>query len=384
MSSGLEVRAVSGREELERFVRLPFELAARHAADQRPNAVPPLLGDERDLHDPEKNPALADSKVEHWLAWRDGGPVGRVMGIIHHPWNERSGDQGARFFQLACVKDAEVVKALLQAVEAWASAQGMVRIYGPFGFSDRDPQGLQVEGLEHMPVVSTPTNPDWLPPMVEALGYAPMEEMVSYRLEVTPGMAARFAPVAERCLAASRLRRMRLVSKPALRNWVVPVLRLVNLTYEDIFGFVPMKKKEMQALAEKYMFILDPELVELLVDEHNEPVAFVIAAPDMSEGLIKANGRLLPFGWAHILRYMRRAKQLDLLLGAVRPDLQGKGLTAVLALNLLTTAEKRGFTHLDSHLVMARNTRMCAQMERLGGKVWKRYRVFAKPLSGLS
>lgn len=365
---------------MERFVRLPFELAQRYPADQRPNAVPPLLADERELHDAEKNPSLADSTVERWLAWRGDEPVGRVMGIIHHPWNEKTGDRGARFFQLACGKDPAVAAALIGATETWARAQGMTRIYGPFGFSDRDPQGLQVDGFEHLPVVSTPTNPEWLPPMVERLGYGPMEELVSYRLEVVPGMADRFSATATRALQANRLRRVHLVSKPALRQWVVPVLRLVNACYGDIFGFVPMKKKEMQALADKYMFILSPEFVELVVDAHNEPVAFVIAAPDMAEGLIKANGRLVPFGWLHILRAMRRSKQLDLLLGAVRPDLQGHGLTAILGLYLLATAEKRGFTHLDSHLVLARNRRMCAQMDRLGGKVWKRYRVYGKAL----
>lgn len=376
MSTSIEVRPAAGPEELDRFIRLPMVLP-----DQRPNAVPPLLRDERDMHDPDKNPSLADSTVERWLAWRDGEVVGRIMGVIHRPWNERKGDAGARFNQLCCVKDAAVVAALLEAAEAWARGLGMRRIYGPFGFSDRDPQGLQVEGFEHLPVVSTPVNPDWLPPMVEALGYAGLEDLLSYRLEVVPGMAERFRPVAERSMNAQGLRRLKLLSRHALRPWVIPVLRLINITYTDIFGFVPMKKKEMRALAEKYMFFLDPELVELLVDEFDEPAACVIAAPDMSEGLIKAEGRLLPFGWFHILRAMHRSKQLDLLLGAVRPDMQGCGLTAGLAMNLLATAEKRGYTDIDSHLVMARNARMRAQMERLGAQVWKRYRVYQKTIA---
>lgn len=375
MPSGLKVIPAADARQLDRFVRLPWELP-----DRRPNWVPPLLVDERALHDRRKNPALAASTVQRWLAWRAGRPVGRVMGIVHHPWNARNGERQARFFQLDGIRDAGVVQALLATAEEWARAQGMQRLIGPFGFSDRDPQGLQVEGFGHLPVVSTPVNPDWLPPMVEACGYGGFEEMVSYRLAAVPGMAARFAPVAQRCLRDGRLRRVVLRRKRDLRPWIVPVLRLVNATYGDLLGFTAMSEAEMRALADKYMFILDPQLVELLVDEHDAPVAFVIAAPDMSEGLVKANGRLFPCGWWHILRAMRNAKQLDLLLGAVRPDLQGKGLTAVLGMHLLATAEKRGFTHLDSHLVMARNTRMRAQIERLGGTVWKRYRVYAKAL----
>ncbi|MBK6831772.1 MAG: hypothetical protein IPG92_13975 [Flavobacteriales bacterium] len=102
-------------------------------------------------------------------------------------------------------------------------------------------------------------------------------------------------------------------------------------------------------------------------------MACVIASPDTSEGLQHANGKLFPFGFLHILRAMRRSKQLDLFLGAVRPDLQGRGLTAALGVSLFDAARQRGFTHLDSHLVMERNTRMCAELERLGAVVWKRY-----------
>jgi len=348
--------------------------------DQRPNAVPPLLADERGLHDPSKNPALASCAVECWMAWRDGVAVGRAMGIIHHGWNSSSGEHTARFFQLDALRDQQVVDALLATVEEWARNQGMDRVIGPFGFSDKDPQGLQVEGFEHLPVVATPTNPEWLPAMVLGNGYTPYEELVSFRLDVRPGMAERFRPIAARSMRSLGLRQVRMTSKRALRPWVVPVLRLVNQTYTGLLGFVPMGEGEMRTLAKKYMFILDPRLVGLLVDRQDDPVAFVIASPDMSEGLRKARGSLFPFGWFHILRAMRRARQLDLLLGAVRTDLQGRGLTAVLALDLLSTAERRGFTHLDSHLVMARNRRMCAQMERLGGVAWKRYRVYTKAL----
>ncbi|HNO06998.1 MAG TPA: hypothetical protein PKK49_17075, partial [Flavobacteriales bacterium] len=166
-----------------------------------------------------------------------------------------------------------------------------------------------------------------------------------------------------------------------LKPWVVPVLRLVNATYGDLLGFAPMSEEEMHVLAKKYMYILDPQLVHLIADAKNEPVAFVIASPDMSEGLVRANGKLFPLGFVHILRAMKRSKQLDLLLGAVRPDLQGKGLTAALGISLFDAARQHGFTHLDSHLIMERNTRMRAELERLGAVVWKRYRVYQRGLS---
>ena len=170
------VKPTSGPDDLKRFIELPFRLP-----DQRPNRVPPLLMDEREFHDPAKNPQLAHCEVERWIACRDGHAVGRIMGIIHRGYNAAHGERTARFYNLDCVRDTAVVRALIGPVEAWARGKGMDRVIGPFGFSDKDPQGLQIEGFEHLPVIATPTNPDWLPAMVEARGYAPFEDTDQWR-----------------------------------------------------------------------------------------------------------------------------------------------------------------------------------------------------------
>lgn len=378
MEPELIVERVKGSRALRQYVRLPMDLP-----DQRPNLVPPLLMDEHEFHDPRKNPQLAQCEVERWVVRRGGRAVGRIMGIIHHGYNTAKQERTARFYLLDCVRDPAVVHALLTTVEAWAREQGMDRVIGPFGFSDKDPQGLQIAGFEYLPVIATPTNPSWIPPLVEACAYTPYEDMVSYRMDIPALLPATYEAIAERCLRVHGLRRVPIRSKRELKPWVVPVLRLVNATYGELLGFTPMSEAEMQALAAKYMFILDPQLVHLIVDAHDRPAAFVIASPDMSEGLQRANGRLFPLGWLYILHAMKRSQQLDLLLGAVRPDLQGKGLTAALGIPLFETARQRGCTHLDSHLVMERNTRMRAELERLGAVVWKRFRVFEKKLPSM-
>ncbi|HMZ48679.1 MAG TPA: hypothetical protein PLP28_06860 [Flavobacteriales bacterium] len=376
MRGVVTVIPVRGAKELAHFIRLPFQLK-----DQRKNHVPPLLADEREFHDPKKNPQLAHCEVERWIAWRGDQAVGRIMGIIHRSYNAKQSERTARFYQLDSERDGEVVRALIGAVEEWARSKGMDRMIGPFGFSDKDPQGLQIAGFEQLPVIATPTNADWLPAMVEACGYTQFEDMVSYRMDIPARLPERYHAIADRCLRNLGSHRVPLGSKRELKPWVVPVLRLVNATYGDLLGFAPMSEEEMHVLAKKYMYILDPQLVHLIADAKNEPVAFVIASPDMSEGLVRANGKLFPLGFVHILRAMKRSKQLDLLLGAVRPDLQGKGLTAALGISLFDAARQHGFTHLDSHLIMERNTRMRAELERLGAVVWKRYRVYQRGLS---
>lgn len=372
---GLEIIPVRTAADLRTFIRLPAVLPGR-----RPNYVPPVLADERAWHDPARNPGLRGVELERWLAFADGRPVGRVAGLVHAPYNRQHGEATVRFHQLDAVNDLGVAQALLGAVERWGLERGMRRVMGPFGLSDKDPQGLQVEGFEHLPVVATPTNPAHLPLLVEACGYTKHTDCVSYRLAVPHQVPERYARVAAHAMGGEGLHVVPLRSKRDLKPWIIPVLELVNRTYGDLLGFVPMGGDEMRKLAGDYLPLLDPALVVVIADRTDAPVAFVVAVPDLSEGLQRCRGRLYPFGFFHVFAAMRRARQLDLLLGAVRHDLQGRGLTAALGVQLFTEARDRGFTTIDSHLVLETNKAMRAQLERLGGEVYKRYRIYAKAL----
>lgn len=372
---GIEVFQVRTQAELSAFIRLPSVLPGR-----RPNYVPPIWSEERGWHDPERNPALRDQATIHFLARSNGQLVGRIMGLVHKGYNASHNERTARFYQLDAIDDQEVVGSLLSRAEAWAREQGMDRIIGPFGLSDKDPQGMQVEGFEHLPVIATPTNPTYLPGLVEAAGYAKHADCLSYRMAVPETVPERYERVAQHVLRSEGLTVKTFKDRRALKRWIVPVLELVNNTYTELLGFVPMTRAEMQKLATDYLPLLDPELVVVVVDLHEVPVAFVVAVPDLSPGLQRAKGSLFPFGFIHILRAMRRSKQLDLLLGAVRKDLQGRGLTGALGMHLFGVARRRGFTVIDSHLILESNQKMRAQMERLGGEVYKRFRIYGKVL----
>lgn len=371
----VRVEEVHDARALKRYIRLPG-----HLPGQRPNYVPPVWADERAFHDPLRNKALAGCEVVRFVAWQGRACTGRIMGIIHHGHNEQHGERTARFYQLDVVDNKAVSAALLTAVEQWARKHGMQRIIGPFGLSDKDPQGVQVEGFEHLPVVATPTNPAFLPAHIEAMGYVKESDAVVYNTPIPQEMPALYRKVAERLAATGEFHLAPIASRRDLKPWVLPVLRLVNEAYGGLLGFTAMTEAEMRKLAKQYMPVLDPQLVKVVVDKQGCVAAFVVGVPDMSEGLRRAGGRLFPFGFIHVLCAMRRSRQLDLLLGAVRPGLQGRGLTCLLANELLDTARKRGFVRMDSHLVLETNHRMRMEVERLGGTIWKRYRVYGKDL----
>ncbi|MEO5717662.1 MAG: hypothetical protein ABIR29_03720, partial [Chthoniobacterales bacterium] len=176
-SHSIIIEPVTDKKSLRRFIHLPQRLY-----EEEPRWVPPIYADEWRFHDPKHNAALAHSEVVRVIARRGRQPVGRVMGIINRQHNEKQGEATARFFGLDCIDDVAVARALLRAVEQWAKGKGMRRVIGPFGFSDKDPQGLQIEGFEYLPVIAAPSNPAYLPVLVEDDGYAMAFDCVSYKL----------------------------------------------------------------------------------------------------------------------------------------------------------------------------------------------------------
>lgn len=369
------IETVQGRRALAEYIHLPAHLVGR-----RENWVPPIWRDERKFHDPATNPELKECEVVRFFARNRGILQGRIMGIIHHGYNGAHNEHTARFYQLDCVNDPAIAGSLLHAVEEWARNKGMDRIIGPFGLSDKDPQGLQVEGFEHLPVIATATNPPYLPQLVERAGFAPFVDCLVYRFDVPDVLPKSYHLIAERVMRAQRLRRATFRSRRELKPWIVPVLMLMNKTYHGLLGFTPLNQVQMHHLAAQYLPLLDPRFVILLVDENDLPAAFVVAMPDMSEGIQRAGGYLFPFGFLHILAAMRRSSQLDLFLGAVRPDLQGMGVTAALCVQLMEVSRSCGMTAVDSHLVLETNVKMRAELERLNAKVQKRYRIYARDL----
>jgi len=340
--------------------------------------VPPIYSDEFNFHYPKRNSALQYSEIIRLMAYRNGQAVGRIMGIINKKYNDQHNERTARFFQLDCINDAEVAHVLINEIEKWATTKGMTKMIGPYGFSDKDPQGLQIEGFDHLPVIATPTNPMYLQKLVEGEGYSKELDCLSYQMPIAKYFPEVYDKIYDRVIRNKKIKLIEFSSKRQLKPYIVPVFRLVNECYAPLFGFLPMSEEEMKRFAAQYLPILDPDFVKVIVDHHNEVVAFVVSMPDMSRGIQKAKGKLFPFGFLYILSSAKRTTQLDLLLGAVRSNYRGKGLTVMLGKSLMETASKRGLETMDSHLILETNSRMRAECENVGGKVYKRYRVYKK------
>jgi hypothetical protein len=370
------LKQVNTNRDIEQFIRYPFEL---YRGSQF--WLPPLLIDERNFFNPKKNKACRVNDTISWLAYKDGKLCGRIMGIISHVYNKDNDKKQARFFRFECVDDPEVAHALISAVENWAVEKGMEEIIGPFGFSDKDPQGLLVSGYDQRAVILAPYNPPYYPSLVENEGYQKEVDLFEYMIPVPDKIPEFYARIYERVTRNKNLECRSFKSKKEIKPYIIPVLELMNETFRVIYGSYELDREEMESFAAEYMTILDVEFLKVVTDQ-GKVVAFLIALPDVGPGMQKARGRLFPFGIFHLLREMKKTDFIVLMLGGIKPSHQGTGLDVLMGVKMLESAAKRGIKKINSHLELETNLKVRAEMEKMGGEVCKKHRIYKKSLVG--
>lgn len=370
------LKEVKNRKDLKTFIYLPEKIHAGHK-----NWVPPLYMEEWNYFNPKKNKSFSYCDTIIVLAFKGEKPVGRIMGIINNRYNEVTHEKTARFGYLETWEDEEVVHALLNFVEEWARKKGMSKLVGPYGFTDQDPEGLLIEGFENRATIVTYYNFEWMPLFVEKQGFTKDIDYFVYKVDVPKEFSDFYNKVYDRLKRKGTFRIVEFRKRKEVRKWVKPVLRLMNECYSggDIYGYIPLEEKEMEDLAKKYMPIIDPRFIKIVMKE-DELVAFTVGIPDMAGGIQEARGRLFPFGIFKIIRAAKRTKQLDLLLGAVKVKYRGRGLDVLMGVKIFESCRAAGIEYFDTHHEMESNIKVRAVMERNGGKLYKRYRIYKKAL----
>jgi len=369
------IKEVLTKRELRQFIFLPAEVHKNHH-----EWLPPIYMDEWKLFNKKKNRSYQYADGVLYLAYRDNKPVGRIMGLINNRYNSIQNEKHGRFCFMECIEDQEVVHALLRKVEEWAVENGMNKIVGPLGFSDKDPQGFQIEGFDLPYLFTAATNLPYLPEMVEAEGYTKEVDLVNYNIPMPEQLPPLYLKAYERISKNCEFEVKEFKTKKEIKPFIIPVLELMNDTFSEIYGFVPLNDKEKQEFADRYLPLVDPEFIKVTRTCEGTIVGFIIALPDLSEGIKATKGRLFPFGLFRILREMKKSKKMMLMLGGISKDFRGQGIDILMGIKMLESAKKTGMNLIDSHLILENNIRMRAECERLDGKIVKRFRIFQKNL----
>jgi ribosomal protein S18 acetylase RimI-like enzyme len=370
----LVIKEVLTRKDRRDFIYLPEKVHKNE-----PEWLPPIYMDEWELYNKKKNKSYKYADALLLLAYRDNKPVGRIMGIINNRYNEIHNEQHGRFCFMECYNDKEVFHALITRVEDWARQNGMTMIIGPLGFSDKDPQGFQIEGFEYPLFMTAPNNSKFLPELIEAEGYEKKVDLVNYLGKIPDVFPLIYEKVLARVECNKEYKIVEFESKKELKPYIIAVLELMNATFAEIYGFVPLNDREKIDFAARYLPILDPKFIKL-IETNGKLVGFAIGMPDVSKGIREANGKLLPFGIFKILRESKRSKKLLMMLGGVKKEYRGKGLEVLMGVKILQSGIKHKMDTLDSHLVLEDNTKMRGEYERVGCKVVKKFRIYQKKL----
>ncbi len=370
----LTIKEVHTRRDLRDFIYLPEKIHKNEV-----NWLPPIYMDEWKFFDRKKNRSFNYADALLLLAYRNNKPVGRIMGLINRRYNTINNEYHGRFCFMECYDDPETFHALISRIENWARQNGMNRIVGPLGFSDKDPQGFQIEGFEYPPFITSPNNSPYMVSLIEKEGYTKKVDLVNYIGAIPEIMPPVYEKVLERLNKIEEYRIWEFTTRKELKAVIIPVLQLMNDTFSEIYGFVPLNDREKSDLAATYLPIIDPRFVKV-VEKNGRLIGFAIGIPDMSPGIKACNGRLFPFGFLKVIRESRRSKKLLMLLGGVIKEFRGTGVDVMMGIKILQECRKSNMETIDSHLVLEDNLKMRREYERIGCEVVKKFRIYQKEL----
>ncbi len=370
----VRIEEVTNRKELKRFIYLPEKIHRNHTG-----WVPPIYFDEWRFFNQNKNLAFSYSDTVLALAYMNGKVAGRVMGIINNRYNEYKQEKNARFGYLECWDDQKVAHELLSYVENWSRARGMKKIVGPMGFNNQDPEGFLIQGFQYNPTISTYFNYEYMNRLLVNEKYSKEVDYVVYKVDIPKEMPAFYSKIYERLMSRKEYKTIEFTKRKQIKPYILPMLELMNDCFTELFGFQPLDRMEMNNLAKRYLPILDPRFIKI-VTKADHIIGFNFAMPNLTDGIRRAKGRLFPFGLFFILRSAKKTKQLDSLMGGVKKEYRGRGIDVLIGYKTIESAQKAGFEFADSHHELEENLKVRAEMERLGGKVYKRFRIYNKEL----
>ena len=377
----VEIKRVESKRDLKHFVDFHYDLYKGNPYD-----APVLFMDDMNTLRKDKNVAFDFCEAEYFMAYKDGKLVGRVAAIINKRANEKFNKKDVRFGWIDFVDDLEVSKALFDAVATWGKSKGMTSMVGPLGFTDLDPEGMLIMGFDKLGTMPTIYNYPYYPEHMERLGgWVKDNDYVEYYLPVPDAVPDKFQKLAALIEKRYNLH-VRKVTKEDVKNgFAHEMFHVINETYKDLYGYVELTDRQIDQYVKSYMPMLDLNLITVIVDgnKDNAIAGVGISMPSMARAMQKCRrGRLLPFGWWHVLRALKAHKSegVDLLLVGFLPEYRTKGANALLFADLIPRYIDYGFKWGETNVEMENNNGVQGQWSSLEHINHKRRRCYRKTI----
>ena len=377
----IEIKKVENKKDLKTFIDFHYDLYEGNEYD-----VPNLFSDEMNTLSKDKNAAFEFCESEYYLAYKDGKLAGRVAAIINHKANNKWGKKSVRFGWIDFIDDREVSKALLDAVEKYGREKGMEDVVGPLGFTDMDPEGMLVWGFDQLGTMPTIYNYAYYPEHIEALeGFEVDNKYVEFKIMVPDEVPEKYAKIAMMIEKRYNLHVRKLTKKDVFQGGMgQKIFDLINDTYKDLYGYSELSQKQIDQLIKSYLGFLDFNLITCIedwTDGEHKLIGVGITMPSLAHALRKCHrGRLLPFGWFHVLRAIKMHKTniVDLLLIGILPEYRAKGANALLFADLIPWYQKYGIEWGETQVELETNAGVQGQWGALTPVMHKRRKCYKK------
>ncbi|MBT8048560.1 MAG: N-acetyltransferase [Xanthomonadales bacterium] len=373
----VEIREVLNARDLKAFIAVPWSI---YRTDQ--NWVPPLKIERKEAFS-GKNPYFLHARWKAWIAYRGGEPVGRISAQIDDLYLQRHDPHTGFFGLLEAPDDPAVFAALFEAAETWLRSEGMRSVLGPFNLSINQEIGCLVEGFDSPPYVMMGHAPVYYGPAIEARGYGSEQDVLAYELSKEDFKLP--ATVQKLLGRLSDKMHLRQVDRKNIAAELEILRDIFNDAWSENWGFVPFTSDEFQAVGKEMFMIVPPEFT-LIAETDGKPAAFIVLIPNLNEAIADLNGKLFPFGWAKLLwRLKVRAPETGrIALMGVRKEYQHTRLGPALAFLVMGALYKPAvelkMEKVEMSWILEQNQAMRNIIEKVGGVITKRYRMYRKEM----
>lgn len=371
----IEIRKVRTPAEIRAYLNLPLQMYKNC-----PYFVPPLYADEKKMFRADYY-QYKTCEAEHFLALRDGRPVGRITAIIQHVSNEKTGEKRLRFTHFDAPDDLEVARALFDAAEAFGREKGMEKVCGPLSFSDLEREGLLIDGFDQLSTFEEQYNYDYYARLIEACGYSKEVDWYEYYLTCPETIPDIYRKTAERMLEMNGLHVATERNKRKfIEKYKDGIFHCLDACYAPLYGTVPMTEEMKKQIVDQFMLIIRIDFVSVICDKDENVVAFGLCFPSMGEALAGTNGKLTPRNLCRLLRAVRNPKVLDLGLIAVLPEYRLRGVNAYFLYGLMKWMKEHNIEHLETNLCLEYNQAVQSQWDVFPHRIHKKRRSYIKTL----
>ncbi len=371
----ITVNEVISKKDMKEFLKIPFDIYKDNEY-----WVPELISIEKETFDPKKNPGYQGAETKLFIAYKDGILAGRIVGLNSKVANEKYNVKNLRFGWFESINDKKVSEALFNEVFKWANELGMETITGPQGFTDLDKEGMLIEGFKEHPTVAVYYNHPYYIDLVENSGFQKDIDYWEFKTMVPDEIPPKLLRLAERIKERSNVKVINFKSKKYLMSRAEEMFRLLDETFEEIYGSVPLNREQISFYVKQYISFVDKDMIKAVENEDGEMIGFMITLPSLSEAFKKAKGKLLPFGWFHILRALKTNKVLDFYLAGVRKKYRGTGVDLMMVIEIVKSGMAKGYLYSESNPELETNEKVHAQWKYFNPKLHKKRRIFKKKL----